>query len=304
MRLTQILPERLRVAASPYLKRFRKSPSHRILPAFRAGPAPTLAEATTQFCTTNQFREPHYEAVARKLGQDVIHHRKQWEHVFVVAAIEQCLKITPGMRGLTFGAGREPAPAYFASVGCEVVATDAPPDALTDVDWIATNQHATGVDALRFPEVCDEETFARNVTFRSVDMNNIPDDLRGFDFLWSSCALEHLGSLEHGLSFIKNAMKCLKPGGVAVHTTEFNVSDLQNTYETNTICFYRKSDIERLASECAMLGFELATPNWQSVCTPEDLDIDWRPYSDRHTKIVYGNPNIVGTSLGLIVRRT
>ena len=30
--------------------------------------------------------------------------------------------------------------------------------------------------------------------------------------------LEHLGSLENGLAFVRNAMSFLRPGGVAVHT--------------------------------------------------------------------------------------
>ena len=54
-------------------------------------------------------------------------------------------------------------------------------------------------------------------------MNHLPDDLRGFDFTWSSCALEHLGTLAAGADFVVAQMDCLRPGGVAVHTTEFLV---------------------------------------------------------------------------------
>ena len=57
--------------------------------------------------------------------------------------------------------------------------------------------------------------------FRAVDMNDIPPDLRGFDFTWSSCALEHLGTLRAGADFVVEQMTCLRPGGVAVHTTEY-----------------------------------------------------------------------------------
>ena len=38
--------------------------------------------------------------------------------------------------------------------------------------------------------------------YREVDMRAIPTDLRGFDFAWSSCALEHLGSLGAGMAFV------------------------------------------------------------------------------------------------------
>jgi len=31
----------------------------------------------------------------------------------------------------------------------------------------------------------------------------LPADLTGFDFCWSICALEHLGTIAQGLDFIK-----------------------------------------------------------------------------------------------------
>ena len=48
--------------------------------------------------------------------------------------------------------------------------------------------------------LCPPARFDQLVTFRPVDMTAIPDDLAGFDFCWSSCALEHLGSLAAGRS--------------------------------------------------------------------------------------------------------
>ena len=51
-------------------------------------------------------------------------------------------------------------------------------------------------------------------------MRDLPDDLGSFDFIWSSCSFEHLGSLGEGERFVLEALRFLKPGGVAVHTTE------------------------------------------------------------------------------------
>ena len=109
--------------------------------------------------------------------------------------------------------------------GCEVVATDLDPDDTRSKDWQDTDQHASGrVEALNSRGICPSDRFFRQVRYRNVDMNFIPEDLRDFDFVWSSCALEHIGSLRHGLDFILHAMDCLKPGGWAIHTTEFNLT--------------------------------------------------------------------------------
>ena len=59
--------------------------------------------------------------------------------------------------------------------------------------------------------------------FSVVDMNAVPEDLRDFDFSWSSGAVEHLGTLGAGADFVLAQMDCLRPGGVSVHTTEFLV---------------------------------------------------------------------------------
>lgn len=64
-------------------------------------------------------------------------------------------------------------------------------------------------------------------------MNNMPEKYNNdFDFIWSSCALEDLSALEHGIKFILNSLRMLKPGGIAVHTKEFNVSSNFETIES------------------------------------------------------------------------
>ena len=90
--------------------------------------------------------------------------------------------------------------------------------------------------------------------YRDVDMNAIPADLRGFDFTWSSCALEHLGTLAAGMDFVVAQMDCLAPGGVAVHTTEYLVSSNDATVEAGGTVFYRRRDIEALADRLRRAG--------------------------------------------------
>ena len=106
-----------------------------------------------------------------------------------------------------------------------------------------------------FREICDPDVFRERVTFEAVDMNDIPRKFRGgFDFCWSACSLEHLGSLEHGLTFIENSMDTLKEGGVAIHTTEFNLSSNDDTFETRDLSLYRRRDIQELVDQADPSG--------------------------------------------------
>ena len=53
-------------------------------------------------------------------------HRKLWEYVMICQALWERGMLRAGRRGCGFGVGQEPLPALFASLGCEVLAADAP----------------------------------------------------------------------------------------------------------------------------------------------------------------------------------
>ena len=88
-------------------------------------------------------------------------------------------------------------------------------------------------------------------------MRDIPGDLRDYDFTWSSYALEHLGSLRRGLQFFEQQLECLGPGGVAAHTTEFNISSRLRTVRVGPNVAYRRRDIERLVRRMRRLGHRM-----------------------------------------------
>ena len=133
-------------------------------------------------------------------------------------------------------------------------------------------------------------------------MNAIPADLRDFDFVWSSCALEHLGSLEAGINFVINSTKCLRRGGVAVHTTEFNLSSNKETYEGSGVVLFRKRDIEEMIARLESAGCSVAPLNLTIGERVEDGFVDLPPYkSTPHLKLaLYG---FLTTSVGLIITR-
>ena len=178
-------------------------------------------------------------------------HRKQWEWCYIAQVLALAGMNRPGRRGLGFGVGTEPIVAYLASKGSTIVATDLATSASASKRWAATGQHAGAVDELNRNGLCPDEQFRELVTFRPVDMNHVPDDLRDFDFTWSSCALEHLGDLGAGIEFFLRQIDCLRPGGIGVHTTEYNVSSNSATVSKGHTVLYRRRDIEELAREIA-----------------------------------------------------
>ena len=209
-----------------------------------AGPEPTFPSLVWQLCTTAQTRAPAYLEWCDVIGRRPdAQRRKVWEYCYALQGLTEQLGLSAGQRGLGFGVGREPLPSVFAARGISVVATDQSLEMAQGTGWIQSKEHAANVDQLLHPKICDAETLKSHVSFRDVDMNAIPDDLTGFDFLWSSCALEHLGSIERGLRFIERSMSCLKPGGVAVHTTEFNLVSNDATVDNDGTVLFRKRDL-------------------------------------------------------------
>ncbi len=138
------------------------------------------------------------------------------------------------------------------------------------------------------------------MTYRPVDMNSVPADLAGFDFAWSSCALEHLGTLGAGMDFVVAQMACLRPGGVAVHTTEYLVSSNDATVEAGGTVFYRRRDIESLVQRLRRAGHDVDM-DYSLGSTPDDVHVDVPPYTDVHLRTQLAG--YVTTSLALIVTK-
>jgi hypothetical protein len=261
-----------------------------------------LANPVSQMCTAAQFDEPVYQEWLEAMKSPRHRHRKQWEFVYIMQALDRYGMLQDGARGIGFGVGEEPLPAVFAARGCSVLATDLPSEHDRAADWRATSQHIDSRDNLRRPDICPDERFSEAVTFRPVDMTDIPDDIADYDFCWSSCALEHLGSIEAGLQFITNSLKCLKLGGVAVHTTELNLSSNTKTVSEGGTVLFRRQDFERLALELVSLGHSIAQIKYDQGDTPVDKYIDMPPYA-AHDHLKAALSAYVTTSFGIIVRK-
>jgi hypothetical protein len=187
------------------------------------------SQLVSQLCRYGTLDSATFRGWAAALGEPWRPHRKLWELAFICQALEERQMLRPGRRGLGFAVGAEKLPALFAARGCQITATDLPADDARRGPWAESGQWVGERDALNAAGLCDPAAFRQRVSFRPVDMNHLPTDLAGYDFTWSTCSFEHCGSLQLGLDFLERQMECLAPGGVAVHTTEFNLSSNEAT---------------------------------------------------------------------------
>lgn len=264
-------------------------------------PAPTLEAPISQLATNSQMQSPIYKDWCQRLGLYWYPHRKTWEFVYICQVLEKYNCISKGKRGVGFGVGKDPIVAYFAKNGCKILATDLHTDEAKKSGWVSTDQHSKNIMDLNEKGIATNQELGNHVSFRFANMNEIPDDINHYDFTWSACAFEHLGSIEKGLEFVKNSLKCIKPGGIAVHTTEFNVSSNDDTLDNKGTVLFRRKDIEKLAEEVRKDGHEI-TLNFNTGNSSFDQYYDIPPYSDyTHIKLLIDK--FVSTSFGITIKK-
>lgn len=275
-----------------------------------AGPLPSVPPADDRFpdgvrsrvCTQEQFDQGWYARWCEHLDEVPRTNRKQWEHAYIARVADELGVIGPGTRGIGFGVGCEPLVAYFAGQGVEVVATDLDPHDSGSLVWHNTGQHSSSLEPLRRPAICPDQQFDELVTWRPADMRSLPTDLADFDMCWSSCCLEHLGSLQVGLDFVEASLHTLRPGGVAIHTTEFNLSSNDDTVDNGSVVFYRRRDLESFRARMEAAGHEVAALDLAPGTGVLDEFVDVPPFvEDPHIRIALRGH--VATSVALVIRK-
>ena len=228
-------------------------------------------------------------------------HRKLWEFCAIAQVYEDYFywnvdslvarQLQP-FKAIGFGVGTDPLAGWLFQRNCDVTATDLDINDPRAEEWTSTHQHASNKNY----DYC---------TYRSVDMNNIPDDLKQgqFDFTWSCGSFEHIGSIDASLRFFCEQMKCLRPGGISAHTTEYNYANNHETLQAKNLVLFRKQDLERLAEMLKSQGDELLPLDLSIGDQPEDVIVDEPPYDTDtpHLKLRVGG--FLTTSILLIARR-
>jgi hypothetical protein len=294
-KLAPLIMERL-MADRPWRRTtFLPSPE-----VFQTDPSePFMAHST---CTSRDFLHPEYARICALLEEPIVFHRKQWEWVFIAHHAFRACRLGVGKRCLGFGVGTEKLPAVFAEAGAFVTATDAPSEIGIKSGWTIGNQFAQGTQSLPTLKRLSREAFEQRVEFRICDMNHIEPSLASYDFCWSACAFEHLGDLEKGLEFVRKSVETLKVGGLAVHTTELNLSSNTRTLESGPTVLYRRRDIEAVSAELRSLGHKVSDLHIALDSFAPDDYVDVPPYLHvPHLKLEVGG--FVTTSVGLVIER-
>jgi 2-polyprenyl-3-methyl-5-hydroxy-6-metoxy-1,4-benzoquinol methylase len=251
------------------------------------------SKATTQ----QDIESPWFRYWCNELKIAPIYHRKLWEFAFLLQCLYENGKLSSDLRGIGFGCGEEPMASYFASKGINVLVTDLEPEKVKGAGWVETSQHASSLENIYHPHICSRDQFDQYVNHAFVDMNFMPDKYDGqYDFCWSICAMEHLGSIEKGLTFVENSLKMLKPGGIAVHTTEYNYLSENITIDNWPSVLFLKKHFESLAKRISESGHEFIGPSFDTGNGYLDRFIDIPPYSlgeGRLRKEIWSNYNQV-----------
>lgn len=229
-------------------------------------------------------------------------HRKLWEWYAIAQALEERGFLDADKKGLGFAVGTEPLSSLFAKYGVSVLATDLDADNPNSEAWKTTNQHAESLENLWSKDIVSKEQFMKRVQFQNADMTDLAGIEGSYDFIWSSCALEHLGSLDAGIDFVINSSKLLKPGGIGVHTTEFNVASNNDTLLDGPNVIYRKRDIEELDYKLRKQRMCLEEMDFRAGTSFDDRQYDTPPFygsGRQHIKLELADH--VATSLILIV---
>jgi len=279
----------------------------------RGSRAPTFSELECQAASAAQCDDPAYLEWCRLLqgwdeptGPVGQYNRKLWEWAFIAEAVTQAGLMRPGRRAVGFGVGNEPMPALFASRGLDVLATDQ--GTAGGEHWMATGELNSGLAGLSRPSLLPDSELAERVRVREVDMNHVPAELGNFDVVWSSCAVEHLGSPQRGIDFVVRSCAMLRPGGVAVHTTELELIPKPSTADYGYCAVYRIDDLLGLAKRLPDAGctatFNFTVPmdrpedRWVSL---QGLGLHSALPDTAHLKIALGDS--VSTSFGLLIRK-
>jgi SAM-dependent methyltransferase len=267
---------------------------------------PRVVPLKAKGCTEADLESDWAAFWCREIKIPVSYHRKTWELTYVPQVLFNEGKLVPGTKAIGFACGEEPLPSLFAKYGVQVLATDLDPNRAEAQGWIKSNQHMKGFKNLRRADICPDEARLATIQGAYLDMNAIPPDLKGqFDFCWSICSLEHLGSIANGLKFIENSLAVLKPGGVSVHTMEFNVNDGETVDNWPTVLF-QKHHLLGLADQLRKKGFEVYEQDFDKGQGILDGFVDLPPYLDenhsRHAHLKLSVDGFVCTSFSFVAK--
>ncbi len=151
-------------------------------------------------------------------GTDTFH-RKIWEFNQALYGLRMLRRLAPDSTALGIGCGHEELMYFLANRIARVVATD-----LYEGSYLGGESAA---DVLDHPDKYAPFTYrADHLEVRRMDGLSLNAADRSFDIVFCLSSIEHFGRRRDKLQALKEMFRVLKPGGVAVVTTELVLNRL------------------------------------------------------------------------------
>lgn len=220
-------------------------------------PAPSASlrgtpPALNTVCRTTHALDPEWRRGCDDLGflADRAHfHRKIWEFSHALYGLRRLRRLAPDAEALGVGAGHEEVIYFLANRLKLVVATDLYEDGFLGGEGQAdVLEHPAKYAPFPYRE---DHLQVRRMNGLALDA---PDGR--FDIVFCLSSIEHFGRLDDKARALGEMFRVLKPGGVAVVTTEVVLNRLGRGHQ-----YFQREDLLRLVDRA---GFRLDSP------------VDWR----------------------------
>ena len=229
-----------------------------------------------------------YDDLGFPAGPDVFH-RKIWEFNQALYGLRTLRRLAPDATALGIGCGHEELMYFLANRIGKVVATDLYEGGFLggegDADVI---DHPAKYAPFRFRE--------DHLDVRQMNALALQFDGESFDFVFCLSSLEHFGSEHDKLTALREMHRVLKPGGVAVLTTEIVLNRLGRGSQ-----YFQRETLTRLIGEA---GFALDGPTDFGVeqeYSARPLALPMDAFAVPH--VVLRNFNTIYTSIALFLMK-
>jgi len=249
------------------------------------------------------------EALAelQKLSSEGFIHRKDWEWALGIIAMRRFGKLNEKSTAIGVGSGTEPVPFYLANKVKHVYATDLYGQ---NDGW----KRAAPSDFPENPKKYAPFPYKEDaLTVLRMDGTKLEFPSESFDIAFSFSSIEHFGGGDRknhsgALRSLKEIERVLKPGGLAVITTEYIINDKEHPEFFNKRTIYSDliDKLERLKL-VEPIDLRITSKTLDIVIDFFTIDMNWdkmdNDYKKTHPVILIRARNILFTSIMLVFRK-